>query len=142
LKLFRFYGTGTHLLDYREVSPGIYEASQWISLFFVPIIPLSSWKVRPKKSSPINLGSVVGSTFNLDVLERLPLSGGRVLRTYAMAITTVAIAISPFLVVKAHFPKDRKPTPLEVATIMLAAAWPVGVLAMINRRQERIYGRQ
>ena len=44
-----FNGCGVMLVDYRPVADGVYEASRWVTIAGIPIVPLSVWKIRPIK---------------------------------------------------------------------------------------------
>ena len=48
-KTTSFDGFGVMMLDYRSVEDGNFEATRWFTLCFVPIIPLSVWKIKPRK---------------------------------------------------------------------------------------------
>lgn len=84
-----FNGFGTMLLDYRPVEDGRYEATRWITALALPIIPLSVWKIQPKKYKSDQFGEQ--QSFNLIAKSRLTIS--RILWPYLM----VAIGILPFL---------------------------------------------
>src|SRR5258705_1683020 len=42
-----FNGCGTMLLDYRALTDGTYEATRWVTVFFLPIVPLSAYVIEP-----------------------------------------------------------------------------------------------
>jgi hypothetical protein len=84
-----FNGFGTMLLDYRPVEDGHYEATRWITALALPIIPLSVWKIQPKKYKTDQFGEQ--QSFYLISKSRLTIS--RILMPYLM----VAIGALPFL---------------------------------------------
>jgi hypothetical protein len=84
-----FNGCGVMLLDYRPVEDGNYEASRWVTLFGFPLIPLSVWKIRPRRYSQDARGE--RQSFNL--LERRRLTLDRFLRPYLW----LALGALPFV---------------------------------------------
>ena len=47
LKPYSVNGTGIRLIDYLRVSADTYEATRWLTFFFVPLIPIGTWLIRP-----------------------------------------------------------------------------------------------
>jgi hypothetical protein len=84
-----FNGCGVMLLDYRPVEDGNYEASRWITLLGFPLIPLSVWKIHPRRYSQDARGE--RQSFNL--LERRRLTLDRFLRPYLF----LALGALPFV---------------------------------------------
>src|ERR1700749_2828084 len=44
-----FNGFGTTLLDYRQRDDGTWEATRWVVAVMLPIVPLASYRIRPKR---------------------------------------------------------------------------------------------
>ncbi|HEY0404917.1 MAG TPA: zinc ribbon domain-containing protein [Pyrinomonadaceae bacterium] len=84
-----FNGCGIMLLDYRPVEDGNYEASRWVTLFGFPLVPLSVWKIHPRRYSQDARGE--RQSFNL--LEKRRLTIDRFLRPYLF----LAIGALPFV---------------------------------------------
>jgi hypothetical protein len=84
-----FNGCGIMLLDYRPVEDGNYEASRWVTIFGFPLIPLSIWKIHPRRYSQDARGE--RQSFNL--LERRRITFDRVLRPYLF----LALGALPFV---------------------------------------------
>jgi len=137
MKLLTYCGTGTSLCDYRRVGRGEYEAAQWVTVFFVPVVPFSAWRIRLRTSEPVNLKLVISATYRFEVVGQVRLSPKRVLRTYALTAMTVAIAGAPFLFL--HFPKDRKPTTMETIAIVGALLWVLAIAGFVNHMREKPY---
>jgi hypothetical protein len=77
-----FNGFGTTLLDYRRLPDGTYQATRWVIALFLPIFPLSAYIIQPETQER----SYGRETSNFTVLSQIPLSVGRVLRTYLLAV--------------------------------------------------------
>ncbi len=88
-----FNGFGTTLLDYRERGDGAWEATRWVVAAMVPIVPLGSYIIRPKRQE--NSYGRMESYF--EILGRTPLSPLRVLRVYALLILGLAPVVLGFM---------------------------------------------
>ena len=84
-----FNGCGKTLLDYRPRPDGTFDATRWITLFYLPVFPLSTVIVRP-----IRRDAVIGSgAYTAEVLGEGKLVVTRVLLTYLLAV----LAVGPML---------------------------------------------
>ncbi len=73
----RFYGAGSPRRDGSTVT------TKWFAVIFIPLIPLSSYRViRNTKSDKLTF---FGHSASYVVLEKLPINWAQVLRTYAFA---------------------------------------------------------
>lgn len=81
-----FNGFGTTLLDYREAGDGTWEASRWVIIAGLPIVPLAAYSIRPTRQE--NSYGRMSSFFQ--VLGRAPLSPARALRVYALVLVGLA----------------------------------------------------
>jgi hypothetical protein len=78
---YSFNGFGTMLLDYRALPDGTYEAVRWVTAMFLPVVPLSAYRIQPIGQER----SYGRETSKFQVLGKAPLSAARVARTYALA---------------------------------------------------------
>jgi len=78
---YSFNGFGTMLLDYRALPDGTYEAVRWVTLMFLPLVPLSAYRIQPLEQEQ----SYGRETSKFQVLGKAPLSAARIIRTYALA---------------------------------------------------------
>lgn len=78
------------LLDYRALADGTYEATRWVTVFALPLIPLSAYVIQPDRQEH----SYGRETSTFSILDKKPVSIARVLRTYALVI----IALAPIIV--------------------------------------------
>lgn len=81
-----FNGFGTTLLDYRQRDDGAWEATRWVVAAMLPLVPLSTFVIRPKRQE--NSYGRMESYF--EILDRAPLSAARALRVYALVVAGLA----------------------------------------------------
>lgn len=94
-----FNGCGVMLLDYRPVEDGLYEATRWVTIFGFPLVPLSVWKIRPRKYSQDHRGE----RQSFDLLGKSGLTVDRFLRPYLI----LALGALPFVL--AYYFGDLRP---------------------------------
>lgn len=82
-----FNGFGTTLLDYHQRADGAWEATRWIVAMMLPLVPLSTYVINPKRQQ--NSYGRMESYF--EILGKQPLSAARILRVYAL----VAVGLAP-----------------------------------------------
>lgn len=99
VKTTSFNGFGIMLLDYRAVEDGNYEATRWITACALPLIPLSVWKITPKRYKYDQQGEQ--QTFCLVGKSHLTIT--RILCPYLM----VALGALPFVL--AYYFLDLNP---------------------------------
>jgi hypothetical protein len=88
-----FNGFGTTLLDYRPLADGTWEATRWVIAAGLPLVPLASYQIRPKRQE--NSYGRMESYF--DILGRTTLSPAKVLRVYALAVAGLAPVVLGFM---------------------------------------------
>lgn len=88
-----FNGFGTTLLDYRARGDGSWEATRWVVAAMLPVFPLASYRIRPKRQQ--NSYGRMESYF--DILGPVPLSAAKVLRPYALAALGLAPVVLGFM---------------------------------------------
>jgi hypothetical protein len=132
LKPYSVNGTGIRLLDYREVVPGVYEVTRWLTLFFVPIAPISTWLIRPGTAE----GDGLGMEFSFQIVGTRPLRLASVLRKYAMTI----VGALPFAVMLKLTSWLRFPKGVEISLVLASIAWFLWILFLGERVGARAYG--
>jgi hypothetical protein len=88
-----FNGFGTTLLDYRDLTDGTWQATRWVIAAGLPIVPLASYRIRPKRQE----NSYGRMEAYFQVLGRAPLSPAKILRVYALAVLGLAPVVLGFM---------------------------------------------
>lgn len=119
-KTTSFNGFGIMMLDYRPVGEGNYETTRWITACFLPLIPLSVWRIHPKKYTQDQHGEQ--QSFRLISKHSLTIS--RILLPYLF----VALGVLPFVL--AYYFVDLNPFLRFVGRN--TANWvPVGIIILL-----------
>src|SRR5215212_5594568 len=93
-----FNGFGTTLLDYHRRDDGAWEATRWVVGAMLPLVPLSTFVIRPKRQE----NSYGRMEAYFDILGRAPLSAARILRVYALVVVGLAPVILGFIYSKSN----------------------------------------
>ncbi|HEX2204571.1 MAG TPA: zinc ribbon domain-containing protein [Longimicrobium sp.] len=86
-------GSGTMLLDYRPAGDGTYTATRWVTLAYLPLVPLSRTRVRPVERT----AEIMGQRYLYDVVGKEPLDPASILRTYLFTLLAVVPVIFAFV---------------------------------------------
>lgn len=103
-----FNGCGVMMLDYRPVEDGNYEATRWVTVFGFPLIPLSVWKIRPRKYSQ----DMHGERQSFDLLDKRRITVDRFFRPYLI----LALGALPFIL--AYYFGDLRPVIYGIGRIL------------------------
>ncbi len=137
--VFRAFGFGVKLLDYRPLGDGIYDATRWFTVFFFPVVPLTTLRIRPKTAQATNLGAVVETRYDFDLLGERPTPGERIIRMYLFAWLLVpSLAFGPVVFVIMSLRRGG-PSTLGIYALVAAAIWMTVVFGLLNRRHEKPY---
>ena len=88
-----FNGFGTTLLDYYERGDGDWVASRWVVAVGLPIVPLATYVIRPKRQEA-GYGRMESY---FEILGREPLSPARILRVYGLMLLGLAPVVLGFM---------------------------------------------
>ena len=77
-----FNGCGTTLLDYRELPDGTWEATRWVIVVGLPVVPLATYIIEPTRQE----NSYGQQQSYFIVLGKSSLSATRILRVYALVL--------------------------------------------------------
>ncbi len=91
---YTFNGFGTTLLDYRKRDDGLHEATRWIVVLMIPLIPLSAYVIRLGEEER----SYGRESQQFQIIEKIGLSPARVLWVYFL----VALALVPLYLFSYH----------------------------------------
>jgi hypothetical protein len=130
LKPYSVNGTGIRLIDYLRVSSDTYEATRWFSFFFIPLIPIGTWLVRPGTSE----GNGMSTTFNFQILDRRPLKWKRVGRMWMYNL----IAAIPFTLCWI-FETPGENTNMWITLVVLSVVWSIAALIYAQRGGNKLY---
>jgi len=131
---FSVYGCGLMQLGLRRDADGL-EITRWMTVLYLPLVPLSRWRVRPA-------GVVfppeyhVDESFRFHPVARLPLDVLGVLQTAAAGWLLVAVAVGPAIGSALTF--QAPVNHLEFAVLMATCAWPLAVYLWVQRRARAV----
>src|SRR5262245_47635014 len=92
---FSVYGCGVMQLGLCRDEEGRLETTRWVTLFYLPLLPVARWRVRyVTMALP---GPKEDETFVFAPVERLPLEAASVVWTAWCGWSLVALAIAPAL---------------------------------------------
>jgi len=130
---YSFNGCGTMLLDYRALPDGTYEAVRWVTVFGLPLIPLSAYVIEPE-SQEHQYGR---ETSKFTIVGQTSLSIGRVLRTYGL----VVIGLAPIIVgsLNSSFLNHTLGGPLAFVAMLLAIAWGIYIIFFRLKNDSKAY---
>lgn len=128
-------GTGATIHDVRfERERALF--TTWLSLFWVPLIPVRSWSAIWLCHRPAD-GLRQGSEVFID-LRRTPHEPLRLLKTFGAGLLGACVALGPMAFMIARV-TDRAATTGEVVVVLATAAWPMVVLTWVERmRRSRL----
>ncbi len=135
MEVFTHYGIGVKAFAIERKPNGRVEFTLWMTVFFLPVWPLSSW-------SAIYAGSVRPDGIKEDGhrfddathIERDFIS---YVQTVTASILVLAIAIAPI----AYFifrTTGRAATSIEIILVFASCVWPVVVVSLVERRRRAL----
>lgn len=140
-KPMSFFGTGLSIYGYAPRGDGTYRITEWVTFLFLPVVPLSSWIIRPVGTKFINLGAAFVEQDAYDVVERADRHLPEIIKAYFLGF----IAVAPVLSLGYYFDTYVKPTfkpPMEtwlVTLFVVFAIWPVLILWLVNKRKDKAF---
>jgi hypothetical protein len=140
---FSIYGIGVSVLGYSAMGAGEYRVYRWLTVLWIPLVPLSAWVVRPRPAEGSSLDVVLGGdSFAYEIAHREPISAREIFRTYVLGWLLTAVAVLPLLLMgfflEKHWPHGGAPW-WHILLMVMFCVWPVFILAVLNHRQHRIH---
>lgn len=140
---FSIYGIGVSVLGYRPFPNGLYRVTLWITIFFIPIFPLTSRVVRPFKIQDSSVNRVfIGDSFGFDIIGQEPLRLPNVIRTYILGWSLALLALAPVVLCIQHgqnyWPNGGSPEWFVFLTVT-SIIWPILILGFLNHRKNQIH---
>jgi len=130
---YTFNGCGTTLLDYRGLPDGTFQATRWVTIFFLPIIPLSAYLIEPESQEH----SYGQETSRFTIVSKTSISIARVLRTYGL----VFIALAPIIVgsLNSSYLNRTFGGPKAFLLMLVAIVWGVYFLFFRLKNDSKAY---
>lgn len=145
-------GTGVDLLGYRQLSADTYQVTRCFTFIHIPLIPISTWVIRPLNRELSTF--TTSERFNFELLEDKGLIVEDVLRLYGSFLLWGVLAFGPFallLMLMSGEEVERDvygeivnggPSAVKLIKLilfMLSMPWCFGLLIWLKRRRDRIY---
>lgn len=127
-----FNGFGTTLLDYRQRDDGTWEATRWVVAMMLPLVPLSSYVIRPKRQA--NSYGRMESYF--DILGRAPLTPAKILRPYALVVVGLAPLVLGFIYSKSS---STLRGPWGALAMLASIVWAVYIIFFLIKNDSKAY---
>jgi hypothetical protein len=128
-----FNGFGTTLLDYRDLKDGTWEAARWVVAAGLPLIPLASYRIRPKRQD----NSYGRMESHFEILGRAPLSPLRILRVYALVVAGLAPIVLGSL--NSSWVNRTLGGPLAALAMVASIVWAVYVIFFLIKNDSKPY---
>jgi hypothetical protein len=120
---FSVYGTGAMLYGIVQRPDGRVEFTVWLSLFWMPLVPLSSWSARYVGEA---VQAIPGESHWFADLERIPHNGVRLAKTFLGALLLVAAAVAP-IAMMIERTNGRAATTAEMIIVLACTVWAAGL---------------
>jgi hypothetical protein len=130
---YTFNGCGTTLLDYRALADGTFQATRWVTVFGLPVIPLSAYVIEPESQER----SYGQETSKFTIVGQTPISIARVLRTYGIVVIGLAPIIAGSL--NSSFLNRRLGGPMAFFAMLLAIVWGVYFIFFRLKNDSKAY---
>ncbi len=121
------------LLDYRALANGRYEATRWVTVFYLPVVPLSAYVIEPSGQAR----SYGQETSKFSIIDQAPISIVRVLRTYGLVVLGLAPVILGSL--NSRFINHTLGGPLAFLAMLLTIAWGIYILFFKLKNDGKAY---
>lgn len=123
-------GTGIMHFGYAPLSSDTYEITRWLAFFYIPLLPLSSWEIRPIKVTlnPLN------TRYSFDILGRRALKFNHVVRVYGIAALALLPIITIFFLLRYRLSHQ-----LELISLAFSIGWMVTFMLAPQLKHSRIY---
>jgi hypothetical protein len=120
---YSVYGTGAMLYGIVQRPDGRVEFTAWLCLFWMPLVPVSSWSARYIGES---VQAIPGETHWFADLKRIPHDRRRQTKTFLSALLLVAAAIAPiwFMIERTS---GRAATTTEMIIVLACTVWAGGL---------------
>jgi hypothetical protein len=135
---YSVYGTGANLYAIERTPDDRVEFTVWLSVLWMPIIPISSWSAVYAGET---IEAIPGESHAFADLRRIPHKGSRLVRTFlgALALLIAALAPMAFMIERTE---GRAATTLEMVIIFGLTFFAAGLIIYFEiRRGQKLKGR-
>ncbi len=132
------YGTGATIHGIERTDDGRVLFTSWLSVLWIPIVPLSSWSAIYAGERPPD--GVTDESHCFDDLRRIPHDWLRIARTFVGSLLVAIVAIAPtaFMIVQTD---GRAATNAEMIVVFAGIFWAVGLIFWSeSTRRSRLRG--
>lgn len=140
LDCYSINGIGIRLLGYRRLAENVYEVTRWFTVVYLPVVPISTWVIRPVSSESGN--NPLSTQHNFQILGRIPLTFERVAAMYMRNYMLAAIAFFPMLFMirymETRYP-DGGASGYLTGIMILCVMIPVAMLWIQDSKVEKIF---
>jgi hypothetical protein len=118
-------------LGLRRDASGALETTRWLTLFYLPLLPVSRWQVR-YAGMAFPSGPDEDESFVFEPVERLPLNFGGVLGTALCGWCLFAVALGP--AAACVFGIRGAADNFQMVLVFASCGWPLAVIIWVRRR--------
>jgi hypothetical protein len=137
MKTFSHYGIGVKVHAIEKRPDGRVEFTLWLTLFFIPLVPLSSWSAVYTGEFHDYIREDGHSFTDLVRIHRGMLVH---LQTFSRSLLVLALAIAPAATMICRT-SGRSATNTEMIFVFASAAWPVFLVLWLERRRRKLLRR-
>lgn len=135
MEVFSHYGIDIKAYAIERKPDGRVEFTLWTTVFWMPIIPFSSWSAI--YAGPLRPDGIKEDGQRFDDPVRIHRDVLCYIQTVTASLLALALAIAPV----AYFifrTTGRSATPIEMIPVFAACAWPVVVINLVERRRRNL----
>lgn len=145
-------GTGIDLLGYKQLSADTYQVTRCFTLIHIPLIPISTWVIRPVNRELSTF--TTSERFNFELVEDKGLIVEDVLRMYGSFLLWGVLAFGPFALILMLMSGEKVERDqmgdivgggpsafklIKLILFVLSMPWCFGLLIWLKRRRDKIY---
>ena len=134
MKTFSHYGIGIKVHAIERRPDGRVEFTLWFTVFWIPLIPLSSWSARYRGEFH---DAIREDGHYFEDLVRIQRDALCYVQTLTRSILMLALAIAP-AVILIRRTIGRAATLLEMILVFASAVWPVLLVLFIEQQRRRL----
>jgi hypothetical protein len=135
MQTFSHYGIGVKVHDIEKRPDGTVEFTLWFTVFWIPVVPLSSWS--GEYSSEVAPDGIREDGHSFRNLERIQRDSLCYLRTFSRSVLVLALAIAPAAYM-IHRTSGRAAPSVEIIFVFASALWPVLLILLLEKHRRNL----